>query len=135
MARDVNAGPIGIRPRTHAILVGSLASGPSGGTFPTASPPTTAAKAVENSRAYGGSTHNAHAAARVAKRTPPSAKIQIRPHPIFWTPVQISCGLVQTSHTKSAVPAIAVSTPAVVICRGGRMSDTPPSYNRRAYAP
>src|SRR6185503_14896997 len=126
IASAVSAGPIGIRLRTHAIFVGSLASGPSGVTLPTASPQTTAVNAVANPSVYGGSTHSFHAAARAANRKPPSATINARPQPIFWKPVQISCSpTLYTNHTKSAVPATAVSAPAVVICRIGRGPDTP----------
>ena len=82
MASDVSAGPIGVLPRTHAILVGSLASGPSGVTLPIASPHTTAVNAVEKRSVCGGSTQSDHAAARAAKRSPPSATIHARPQPI-----------------------------------------------------
>ena len=71
-----------------------------------------------NASACGGSTQSVHAAARAAKRRPPSATIQPGPIRCFENLSQISPGLtLNTSHTKSAVPAIAMSAPVGVIWR------------------
>ena len=77
-----------------------------------------------------------HAAARTAKRRPPSSDDpREAPADLLEAAPDLARSDRPTSQTNSAVPAIAVSRPDGGDLARRRVSGTPPSYNRRAMLP
>ncbi len=115
MASAVSAGPSATRWRISAALVGSLAIRPNGVRLPSASPPMTAANAVRNGSASGGSRHCRQATVRSAKRAPVMSTMAAKPQPIARRSLTISARsaapMLHTYHAKSASPATAETIP------------------------